>query len=147
MARTVILVVLAFLAGVVAVYFVVLFGTLFYWEFAGIRDRDGGGAMGLAFVIAPFFGVLGGLGAAVLAGWRLTRAGAGSKTPLLGPWARVALAMTVAALIGHGLGSAAVWILIGPGAGSLAMALIASWAPVATAAASAALAYWLVAKG
>lgn len=50
-----------FLAFGIATYLVVLFGTLLAWDLLGIADHDVGGAMGLAFVIAPVLAIMGGL--------------------------------------------------------------------------------------
>lgn len=62
---------LGFVAGVVATYAIVLFGTVLVWSLIGVVDRDGGGHMALAFIIAPGFAIVGGLVAGVLAArWR-----------------------------------------------------------------------------
>jgi hypothetical protein len=57
----------AFVGGAVATYAVVLVGTVTAWDLLGIVDRDGGGTMGLAFVIGPTIAMLGGIAAAVVA--------------------------------------------------------------------------------
>ncbi len=67
MFRTVVVDILGFIAGAIATYAVVLFGTLLVWDLTGVHDRDGGGAMGLAFVIAPVVALLGGVAGAVAA--------------------------------------------------------------------------------
>ena len=43
----------AFIISAVAIWFAVVLGVVAYWDFAGIRDRDGGGTMMLGFFIAP----------------------------------------------------------------------------------------------
>lgn len=58
-----------------ATYALVFFGTLAVWQMLGTVDRDGGGSMALAFVIAPAFAVLGGIAGAIVAGRRAYRSG------------------------------------------------------------------------
>ena len=41
------------LLAFVVTFVAVVAGTLTYWHYAGIQDQDGGGAMGVFFVIAP----------------------------------------------------------------------------------------------
>ncbi len=43
----------AFIISAVAVWFAIVLAVVAYWDFAGIRDRDGGGTMALGFFIAP----------------------------------------------------------------------------------------------
>ena len=66
MLRSVIVAILGFIAGAVATYLVVVFGTVLVWDLAGVHDQDGGGAMALGLVVGPAIAMIGGL-AAVLA--------------------------------------------------------------------------------
>lgn len=64
MFRIFVIAIAAFAVSAAAAYAVVFFGTLAAWHAFGVVDRDGGGSMGLAFVIAPFVAlVVGGAGA------------------------------------------------------------------------------------
>ena len=60
----------AFLAGLVATWIAVVALGVAYMSWFNIFDRDGGGAMGLIFMIGPFFGVIGGIAAAIWMGLR-----------------------------------------------------------------------------
>ena len=71
--RTVLLVLLAFLGGFIAGFFVAVVGAFLYVDLAGIFDRDGGLAMGIIFTIGPFAGIVAGLAAAIAAAARLRR--------------------------------------------------------------------------
>ena len=64
--------VLAFLAGTIVIYLMVAVGTLITWELTGYRDRDGGAAMTVAFILAPSIALPGGLFAAIYR-WRKVR--------------------------------------------------------------------------
>ncbi len=57
----------AFVVCAAATYAVVLFGHIALWQVLGIVDRDGGGGMAVAFVIAPAIAVIGGIAGAVAA--------------------------------------------------------------------------------
>lgn len=54
-----------FVMWTVAAYVLVLFGTLAVWDLLGITDHDGGGAMGMAFIVAPSIALLAGVGGAL----------------------------------------------------------------------------------
>ena len=56
-----------FVVCAAATYAVVLFGTLTAWQILGSADGDGGGSMGLAFVIAPIVALICGLAGAIAA--------------------------------------------------------------------------------
>jgi hypothetical protein len=76
MLKIALLVVLAFLAGAVAGYIGLILAVTTWWEIAHVHDQDGGGAMGLAFVVGPVFAVLTGAAAALATGiWAGKRAG------------------------------------------------------------------------
>lgn len=63
-------IVLAFLAGLVAGYGLSIAAYVLATSTGVAFDRDGGMAMGVAFMIGPFVGLLCGILAAVLAGRR-----------------------------------------------------------------------------
>lgn len=67
MFRTFILSAVAFLVCAAATYAAVLFGHIALWHVLGMVDRDGGGAMAVAFVIAPAVAAIGGIAGAVAA--------------------------------------------------------------------------------
>lgn len=85
MFRIFVIAVVAFAVSAAVTYAVVLFGTLAAWHVFGVVDRDGGGAMALAFVIAPLIALIGGGAGAIAAGVithqrsGLTRAGAAER--------------------------------------------------------------------
>ena len=58
---------LGFIAGTVTTYLAVVIGTTFLWDILNVHDRDGGGTMGLAFVIGPFIALFGGIAGGVWA--------------------------------------------------------------------------------
>jgi hypothetical protein len=62
--------VFAFLAGLVAGYGLSILGYLCATSFFGVFDRDGGMAMGVAFMIGPIVGILCGIAAAIWAARR-----------------------------------------------------------------------------
>lgn len=65
-----------FVAGLVGGYLLVLFGWIAYADFAGVRDRDGGKIMSVAFALAPLGGLVAGtLLAALLGRRRIARDG------------------------------------------------------------------------
>lgn len=66
MFRTIVIAVAGFVVGATATYAVVLFGTLAAWQMLGVVDQDGGGSMGLAFVIAPLAALVGGIITAIV---------------------------------------------------------------------------------
>src|SRR5262245_20333641 len=118
MFRTFVIAVLGFVVGAAATYAVVLFGTLAAWHVLGVVDRDGGGAMGLAFVIAPFFALIGGAAAAIAAGSRARRPSDGTSVGTeerrrdASRFALVA-GVLVGGLVGYLLAEFAFW-LVGP---------------------------------
>lgn len=61
MFRAFVIAVAGFVVGATATYAVVLFGTLAAWQMLGVVDQDGGGSMGLTFVIAPLAALVGGI--------------------------------------------------------------------------------------
>lgn len=73
MYRAFILSLLAFLAGTAATYLAILIGVTTFWEMTGVHDRDGGGAMALAFVIGPALALPAGLAIAIFTWVRLRR--------------------------------------------------------------------------
>ena len=66
MFRTFIYAVLAFVAGMVATYLVVVVGTSVVWDLFNVHDQDGGGQMALGLVIGPFCALIGGIVSAVI---------------------------------------------------------------------------------
>ncbi|MHB2169840.1 hypothetical protein [Alsobacter sp. R-9] len=127
--RTALLVVLAFILGTIVTYVAVVAGTLVAWEFLGIHDRDGGGSMGLAFIIGPFFGLIGGVAAAVFAFVRLSRGAPAEGRARTSRGLGAAAAGVGAFLFGYWLGSFVGW-MAGPYAyDNLGAAIIAAWAP------------------
>src|SRR5688572_29229807 len=67
---TFVLAVLGFIVGAVVTYFAGVFGTLVVWDWLGVHDQDGGGAMALGLVIAPLCAIVGGIvGAFLLPAW------------------------------------------------------------------------------
>jgi len=64
-------VILAFLAGLVATWVAVVAAGVASMSYFNIFDRDGGGSMGLIFMVGPFCGVWGGLLAAILTARKL----------------------------------------------------------------------------
>ena len=91
---------LGFVAGLVATYAIVLFGTVLVWSLLGVVDRDGGGHMGLAFVVAPGSALVGGLVAGVLAA-----RGRGRHEPAAGGAGR----RVVTTLVGGAVGALVGW--------------------------------------
>ena len=63
---------LAFLAGTIVVYLVLVVGIFTVWELTGYRDRDGGASMGVIFILGPLIAVPAGIVAAVV-GWMRAR--------------------------------------------------------------------------
>lgn len=63
----------AFFAGLIATWVAVVAAGVAYMDWFNIFDRDGGGSMGLIFVIGPFFGTIGGIAAAIWMGMRTRR--------------------------------------------------------------------------
>ncbi|MGE3247173.1 MAG: hypothetical protein AB7F96_16720 [Beijerinckiaceae bacterium] len=55
-----------FLAATIVVYIAVVIGTASVWQAMGVHDRDGGGMMGLAFIIGPAIALPCGAGIAFL---------------------------------------------------------------------------------
>ncbi len=63
--RTFLRVILAFLAGTIVTYVVVVAGSFWYIDANHILDRDGGMSMGIVFLIGPATGLIGGLVCAI----------------------------------------------------------------------------------
>ncbi len=125
----------AFLVAAAATYAVVLFGTLGAWHVLGIVDRDGGGSMGLAFVIAPLIALVGGGAGAIAAGIYARRrgqgapAGAGERRRDVSRFALVA-GVLGGAVAGYLLARFAFW-LAGPiRYDAMWKALLHAWAPM-----------------
>ena len=66
MFRTFICAGLAFVAGAVATYLVVVVGASVVWALFNVHDQDGGGQMALGLVIGPFFALIGGMVSTVI---------------------------------------------------------------------------------
>lgn len=64
-------IILAFIAGLVVTWGATVAAGVGYMNYFKIFDRDGGGAMGLIFIIGPFCGVIGGMIAAVITARKL----------------------------------------------------------------------------
>lgn len=62
---------LAFLAGVVITWVAAVALGVAYMSYFNIFDRDGGGSMGLIFMVGPFCGFWGGLLAAIITARKL----------------------------------------------------------------------------
>jgi hypothetical protein len=62
--------IVGFLFGLVAGYFIVLFGWVAYTNLVGVRDFEGAASMQVAFFFAPLGGIIAGL---VLGIWWQTR--------------------------------------------------------------------------
>jgi hypothetical protein len=130
---------LAFVATFVAMFAVVFFGTITYWDLAGIHDRDGGGAMGLFFIISPtiatFVAVVAGTVTAVRMIGRNADVAAG-KRPAPERWpigVRAAVAAVAWAIGVYGTFSAVYW-LMGPFYfTSYTLAAIVAWLPIVAA--------------
>ena len=76
MFRTFIIAVLAFIVGSIISYLAVVIGVTSVWDFMGVHDQDGGGAMTLGLVVAPACAVIGGVVFAVLVSmWMAKRRG------------------------------------------------------------------------
>ena len=71
--RRFLLVCLAFLAGLVGGYALAILGYIVWSSMPGSFDRDGGGAMFVAFAIGPVVALLSGIGAAIVTAVRLAR--------------------------------------------------------------------------
>jgi hypothetical protein len=71
--------VLGYFLGLVGGYLAILFGWIPYVDAPGFFDREGAGAMAVAFTIAPFGAVLAGIAGAILLG-RARRGGPGTGT-------------------------------------------------------------------
>ncbi len=145
--RIALLVFLAFLAGTVATFFATFFGTLLYWDLAGIRDHDGGGVMTLVFFIAPVVGLFGGICSAFWGAAKLKRqAMTGPRATGLGRGTLIALAAVPAAAMGYLVGFVIVWLVFGPVRTSYFLAVIYGWLPIVMAILSAALAWRLAGR-
>ena len=124
----------AFAVCAAATWAVVFFGTLAAWHVLGVVDRDGGGSMGLAFVIAPLVALVGGGAGAIAAGVYARRRT--SSLPTSGEEerrdvARFALVAGVlaGAFVGYLLATFAFW-LAGPiRYDAMWKALAHAWAP------------------
>lgn len=57
MFRTLLLSILAFVAGTVLIYLILVAGVFTAWELTGYRDRDGGAHMAIAFILGPLVAV------------------------------------------------------------------------------------------
>jgi hypothetical protein len=154
MIRLIGLTILAFVLGTLAIYAVTLFGTLLYWELTGVHDRDGGGAMGLAFVIAPVVGVMGGVVSAAVVATRLLRkqpdAQANSENGntksrnTKSRNTRLAIWVIPAGLLVYAIARFILWIVIGNPYGSFFEVLIISWTPTLLGVAAAGQVFWLI---
>ncbi len=65
--RNFLITLLGFIAGAVVTYLVVVVGTLLVWDWQGVHDQDGGGAMALGLVIGPAVAIVGGIVSAIFA--------------------------------------------------------------------------------
>ena len=65
--RNFLITVLGFIAGAVVTYLVVVVGTMLIWDWQGVHDQDGGGAMALGLVIGPAVAIVGGIVSAIFA--------------------------------------------------------------------------------
>lgn len=63
-------IVAAFFAGLIVTWIVMAAVGITYMNLFNIVDRDGGGHMGLIFIIGPLCGVTGGVITAVFVWWR-----------------------------------------------------------------------------
>lgn len=95
---------LAFLGGTIVSYALVLFGGVGLMSVMGIHDRDGGGAMGLAFIIAPAGALIGGVAAVFIAlawrGRRLSAVSGPAVEPAPASSAKRLALVALAALVG-----------------------------------------------
>jgi hypothetical protein len=127
--------VLAFVATFAATFVVVVFGTFLYWDVAGIHDRDGGGAMGVFFVVGPMVATLAAVIAAAVTAMRMLRRNAdvvaGTRPPVrrwpLGVRAAVAALAWAAAV--YGAFAFAYWLMDPMVFDSYAIAMIVGWLP------------------
>lgn len=133
-----------------AAYALVFFGTLAVWQMLGVVDRDGGGSMGLAFVIAPAVAVLVGMAGAIVAVRRAYRsgqsmpAGVDDRRRDVSRFALLA-GVVAGALAGYFAAKFAFW-LAGPiRYDAMWKAMVHAWAP-AVATILGALSGWLTAR-
>lgn len=144
--RTLGFTVLAFVATLVVVFAVVVFGSLAYMDYAGIHDRDGGGAMGIFFVIGPMVATLAAVVAAALTAILMNRRQAliasGARPPAtrwpLGVRAVVAALAWAAAV--YGAFAFVYWLAAPMSFASYTIAMIIAWLPIVAALSAAALA-------
>jgi hypothetical protein len=139
-------VVLAFAATFVATFAVVFFGTITYWDLAGIHDRDGGGAMGLFFVISPAIATLAAVIAAIVTAVRMNGRNAdvaAGKRPPVQRWplrVRAVVAAVAWAAAVYGAFAFVYWLMEPMYFASYAIAIVVAWLPIVAALAAAALA-------
>ena len=145
-------VVLAFLAGTIVTYIVVVAGFFWYIEANQVFDRDGGMSMGIVFLIGPAAGILGGTICAIAFPIWLNRRDlrhASGKLPPRTPWPqawRVGLAIVLAGVPAYLLGRFILWLYAGTSFDSYWVALVVSNTPLILAIAAAALAAVLASR-
>lgn len=139
-------VVLAFAATFVATFAIVFFGTITYWDFAGIRDRDGGGTMGLFFFITPTIAIFAAVIAAVVTAVRMINRKAdvaAGKRPPAQRWplgVRTAVAALAWAAAVYGVFEFVYWMMEPMYFQSYTVATIVVWLPIVATLAAAGLA-------
>lgn len=124
----------AFSVCAAATYAAVFFGALTAWHVLGVVDRDGGGTMGLAFVIAAVTALVGGGAGAIVAVVFANRRGKSApsrpdeRQHLLARFALVA-GVLAGGLAGFLLAKFAFW-LVGPiSYDAMWKAMVHAWAP------------------
>lgn len=129
MKRIALLALLAFVLGTVITYAVVVFGTLIAWDLLGVHDRDGGGSMGLVFVIGPVAGLLGGAIAAAVTGMRASRTSTPGQKQRTALWLRAAGGGVLGFLCGYWLGGLVGFLAMTASDGALIGYVVTAWAP------------------
>lgn len=150
MFRVLVVAAVAFVLSTATTYAVVFFGTLAAWHVLGVVDRDGGGTMGVAFVIAPLIAAIGGCAGATAAG--VSARGRKGGPPSGGEERRddaTRFTLTAGALAGgfagYVIGESAFW-LVGPiSYDAMWKALAHAWAPTLIMIAGA-MAGWLLTR-
>lgn len=144
-------VVLAFLAGLVVSYLVIVMVGILYMDVAGIVDRDGGGTMGLAFTLGPIGAPIGGTAAAIFT-YAYTRRhpraaedDGAHQTPAARQ-KRIVLVALIAGLAAYLAASFGVWLQSGASYESYWTALLVGWSPILVGLVAAALAGWIAAR-
>lgn len=133
----------AFVIGALLAYFLVLIGTAILWDMLGVVDRDGGGAMAIAFFIAPLIALLAGAGAAFWAVRRANAARTGNAAPAAA--AHPAFGAAVGGLLLYLPTKFLFWLVLGTNAYDHCWKSLAhAWAPFALALLGAVAGWFLV---